>query len=92
MKRFEKKLDEYYTNKYIEYLQRLIFIKWDLDFKIEKNISWVKVFMKNKKYKENHYQELMKIMKDKSFYYICNFDKGIELINNIIKEYSKENK
>ena len=91
MKRFETKLDEYYTNKYIEYLQDLVFIKWDLDFKIERGSFWIKVFMKNKKYKEEHYQNLMTFRKDRSFYYICNFDKDNKIINDILKEYSKEN-
>lgn len=91
MKRFEKKLDEYYTNKYIEYLEDYIFIFWDLDFKVEKEDFKIKVFLKNRKYKNEHYEELISFKKSRALYCICNFWNIRKDIMETIKEYSKRN-
>lgn len=92
MKRFEKKLDEYYVNKYIDCLQDFIFINWNFDFKVKKRNNIVEVFIKNRKYIDKHYETLISFRKDKAFYFICNFDKHQEFIIECIKEYDKENK
>lgn len=91
MKRFEKKLDEYYVNKYIECLKHYIFIYWNLDFKIEKKDILIKIFMKNRKYNEKQYKELLAFRKDRALYFICNFKVHKKEIINAISHYSKEN-
>lgn len=91
MKRFEKKLDEYYVNKYIEFLKCYIFIYWNLDFKIEKKDILIEIFVKNRKYKDTHYKELLAFRKDRALYFICNFKAHKKEIIKAISHYSKEN-
>lgn len=92
MKRFEEKLDDYYAKRYLEYLERSVFALWNLDFKIDFRGIIVKIFIKNKKYTEQHYEPLLTFKKSKALYLICNFKETSEEIEEIIKEYSKENK
>ena len=92
MKRFEEKLDDYYAKKYLEYLERSVFVLWNFDFKIDFRDIIVKVYIKNKKYNEQHYEPLFTFKKSKALYFICNFKETSDEIEEMIKEYGKENK
>ena len=92
MKKFEEKLDDYYAKRYLEYLERNVFVLWNFDFKIDFRGNTVKVDIKNKKYAEQHYEPLFTFKKSKALYFICNFEKTSEEVEEIIKEYGKGNK
>lgn len=53
MKRFEKKLDEYYSNK-MKFIIKEELLLWNLDYKFQELGNIIYLFVKQKKYNDKH--------------------------------------
>ena len=92
MKRFEKKLDNYYSNKLKIVIEEELSL-WYLDYKFQELGNVIYLFVKQKKYNDEQYHIILRFEKEKALYYIANGNDTRKEIQEMLKDYDKwENK
>ena len=88
MNRFITKiLDEYYTHKLIDEIEDSVTYKYDLDFKTEWKNDRINLYVKKRKYKDEHYKRIYVFDYCDSLMWLIKIDAAKTTVDNNIKGY-----
>lgn len=88
----ERAINKYYIKQLKKEIEDRICLYTNIDFKYEEDKNKLFVLIKDKKYNDSEYVELFYFKKENALLYIINFDEIRVMINEVIKNYLKENK
>ena len=89
MKIIEKILDKYYAKKLDDFV-KFIELEYYLDFKHIYTKKDILIQVKEKRYNDDEYLEIIHLKKKDSFIHLCNRNKLEKYIKKIINEYGKK--
>lgn len=84
----KKILDNYFSKKVINYIEKIIIFR-NLDYKIINENDCFSVKIKRKEYNDKEYKRICFIRKENSIYWLMNFKVEEELLEKVINDYLK---
>lgn len=94
MKVIDRILNNYYSKKLEEYIDREL-LEWFIDKKFIYNDNHIQLLIKLPEYNDKQYQEILTFFKEEAIIYLCNQNELKKVLKDRIKtyfKYVKENK